>query len=175
MNRNHLAIISALVLFTSCSSTTPEKYFGAAVLNCNIMAGFAGDGMLRQLEQPSVKLVEGSVNQTRNLKRKELINYKISAIEENIARLRELRATEETRLLLEKSLELNLYILGVYRNEYTRLALLYDEGADREDTYVLAWEIHEKHAARFASLYADLVKLGKVYADKHQLKVNWKA
>lgn len=168
--------IAAIILFvlSSCSTTGPEKYFDLAVLNCNTMVGFAGDGMLRQLEQPSARLVEGSATQTVSLRRREVINAKIRFVEKNLENLKSLKPTDETRLMLNKSIELNQYILSVYQNEYSQLALLYDEGADREDTYQLAQEIHDRHARKFAMLFAELAKLGKEYADRHGLKVNWK-
>ncbi len=175
MKKYFPACISILLFFSACNTTTPEHYFDLAVLNCNGMAGFAGDGMLRQLEQPSVKLAEGSRDQTRSLRRKEVINEKIRFVEENISCLKALRVTDETRLMVQKSIELNEYILSVYRNEYSELALLYDEGANREETYELASEIQQRHAAKFAGLFAELEKLGKAYAEKYHIKVNWRA
>ena len=62
--------------FVSCNTTTPEKYFGLAVLNANMQFGFADDGLLRQFESPSAKMDE-KTGQPVAMPRSEVLNEKL--------------------------------------------------------------------------------------------------
>ena len=73
----HLLIVSSFCLLASCDTATPEKYFDLAVLNCNLMHGFAGPGLQRELEHPSVKLTNAATGESAPMKRKEVIDGKI--------------------------------------------------------------------------------------------------
>jgi len=168
----NVIIFFCCVLFISCNSATPEKYFGVAVLNSNMQFGFAGDGFLRQLESPSVKMSETS-SQPVPMQRSEVINQKIQFTEEALAKLKELKETPDTKDILQNALALYDYILPVYKNEYTQLAKLYDEQAPKEQINQQVQAIHDKYFAPYETLYNKLISSGKLYAEKHSIKVNW--
>jgi hypothetical protein len=44
----------SLIVLGACDTATPEQYFSRAVLNSNLLYGFAGAGMHRQLASPPV-------------------------------------------------------------------------------------------------------------------------
>jgi hypothetical protein len=52
-----LFIFASAILYTSCNSLSPEKTFEIAVLNSNMIVGFASDRLSSELESPSVKLL----------------------------------------------------------------------------------------------------------------------
>jgi uncharacterized protein YutD len=160
------------VNFTSCNTATPEKYFDQAVLNVNMQFGFADDGMLRQLESPSVKLDEAT-KQPVPMKRDEIIKDKIKFTEEAFAKVKSLKETAETKAMLQNSIAVYEYVLPVYKNEYTRLAKLYDDAAPKDQIQKLAQDIHDKYLPEYEKLYNQLVGSGKLYADQHAIKVNW--
>jgi uncharacterized protein YqiB (DUF1249 family) len=160
-------------IFTACNMTSPEKYFDEAVLNCNSIDGVSGDGLLRELESPAVKLAEGSKTKTVAMTRKEVMDVKIQVVEENFKRLKKLRATDETKEMLQTSISLHEYALGIYKNEYTELAKMYDEGAARDQILSKAQAIHDKYSTRFEALFEKLTALGKSYAEKHNIAVKW--
>src|SRR4051794_27683807 len=95
--------LSSFCFFTACNTATPENYFDAAVLNCNMMHGFATDGIISELESPSVKLVEGSKEKTEPMKRAEVIQSKIESLEPYYERVKDLKQTEETKGMLQAS------------------------------------------------------------------------
>ena len=113
-----LAINLAILLLTACNMALPENYFDQAVLNCNMMMGFAGEGLERQLEQPTVKLVEGSKDQTAPMKRKEVIEDKINFLDRAYATIKNLKETGDTKDMLHASVALYDYVLPVYKTEY---------------------------------------------------------
>ena len=86
----------SFLLLAACNNATPENYFDEAVLNTNMMMGFASDGFERQLEQPSVKLVEGTKDQTAPMKRKEVVDNQIHYLDESFAKVKNLKETAET-------------------------------------------------------------------------------
>jgi len=165
-------VIACCLSFISCQNATPEKYFDVAVLNSNMHFGFADDGLLRQLEQPSVKL-DVNTQQTVPMKRQEVLDQKIEFTEDVIKKLKDLKETPETKDILQPSLALNEFVLKVYKNDYTKLAGLYDASAPKEQIEKLGQAIHDQYFAQYESLYNELISSGKLYADKHSIKVKW--
>jgi len=159
-------------LFMGCNSVSPEKCFDIAVLNSNMLVGFANERQLRELESPSVKMAEtggGTVAMTRS----EVVQSKVDFVEANLKKLKGLKQNEDTKEMLQASLALHEYILPVYKTEYQQLAKLYDEGASKENIQAQAQSIHDRHAPEFDELYNKLIAIGKLFAERHNIKVNW--
>lgn len=165
------ALVFCSILFTACNTATPEKYFDVAVLNSNMLSGFASEGQLRQLESPSAKMDDKG--QVVAEKRVEELNTKIQFLEKNYKEVKDLKETDDAKDMLQHSVALYDYVLPVYKNEYTQLATAYDKGAAKEEVQHLALAIHEKYAAKYEVLYNNLIAAGKLYAAKHNIKVNW--
>jgi hypothetical protein len=168
-----LSAIAALIIFSGCQDASPEKYFGLAVLNSNLIVGFASDGFQRELDQPSMMLVEGTSNATKPMKRKDVVNTKIRFVEDNLTKLKKLKQTPDTEDILQASIQLHEFILPVYKNEYQSLALLYDDGANNDTIRNTADAIHDKYSAGFEEKYNSLINSGKNFATKHKITVNW--
>lgn len=166
------AIISWM-LFTACNTTTPEKYFDVAVLNMNLIRGFADDMMMHELSQPSVKLVEGTTDKTEPQKRIEVIESKIRTVEENYKKVKNLSATDETKDMIRASLELYEYVLPVYKTEYTELAKSFDADAPFDRMHTLAVALREKYNSGYTERMNKLVELGKKYASDNSINVKW--
>ncbi len=159
--------------FMACNTASPENTFGIAILNCNLIYGFANTGMDRELESPSVKLDKNSKEGFTTMKRKEVVDSKIEFIETNLGKLKGLKETDDNRDMLQASLALYNYVLPVYKNEYVQLAKLYDESADPQEIANFAQSIHDKHYPQYEMLFEKLTAAGKPYAEKHNIKVNW--
>ncbi len=137
------------------------------------MIGFSNNGLLRELESPSLKLIPGTVDKTVAMKRKEVIDNKIQFLETNFEKLKQLKETSDTRNMLHASVSLYEFVLPVYKNEYSQLAKLYDDNAPKEQLQLLAKDIHDKYYVKFDQLFNDLINTGKPYADKNNIKVDW--
>src|SRR5204862_702801 len=118
--------------FIACNSPAPGKYFDIAILNCNLMHGFAGTGLQRELESPSVKMIDGNKDKFESMKRKEIIDDKIQMLEASREKLKSLKETDDARDILKAASALYDFVLPVYKNEYRELANLYDENAPKE-------------------------------------------
>src|SRR3954467_11257560 len=104
------ASISASCVLASCNTATPQTYFEVAVLNCNLMHGFAGRGLASQFESPSVKLSETGNGETVPMKRIEIIGGKIQSLQTYLEKVKTLKQTDDTREMLEASVALYEYV-----------------------------------------------------------------
>ncbi len=158
-----MTVLFCSILIFSCSSTTPETYFNTAVLNTNMFAGFGSNGILRQMGS-------GEADKTYNKKQ---MDVKIKFIEENFEKVKDLKQTDDTKEMINASLALYEYILPVYKTEYVKLAELFDSGAAEAEIQSFNKSIQDKYYNGFKELYDNLIRIGKMYAEKHNIKVNW--
>jgi len=165
-------LLFCCILFTECGQDTPEKIFNIAVLNSNFIVGFAGSGMERQLESPSVKLDEGS-NEPVTMKRIDVVNSKIEFAETNLKEIKGFNETDDTKEMLDASQALYEFVIPVYKTEYMQLAGLYDTDASKDRIESMSALIHDKYSSRYEEIYNKLIDIGKKYAEKHSIKVNW--
>jgi len=160
-------------MFISCNKLSPENYFNITVLNCNMIHGFAGNGLLREFESPSVKMVGNDKDSYSPMKRKDILDDRIQTITSNLTRVKQLNETAETKEIIAASEELYEYVLPVYENEYRELTRLYDDEASEESITSYAQLIHDKYYAGYAELLNKLIAAGKSFAEKHNIPVNW--
>ena len=166
-----LLFFCCCLFLTACYTAPPGKYFDIAVLNSNMLVGFAGEGMLAQLESPSVKM--DGAGKPVAMKRSEVISTKIQFVEDSFKKVKGLKETGDTRDMLQTSLALYEYVLPVYKREYTQLAMLYDKHASKKLIESQAQAIHDKYYTGYEELYTRLINIGKSYAREHAIKVNW--
>ncbi len=170
MKKELLVPVICCLLF-SCSSSGPQEYFSQASLNANLLYGFAGRGMQQQLASPSEKLVDEKTLATAPMKRAEVLQAKLDAVESAYKKIKALKTNEEAKEMLNASRALFEFVLPVYRKEYKELADLYDNNAGADKISAMETSISEKYEARFLELYNALGTAGKAYAARHGIKV----
>lgn len=166
-----LLLLYCSIFLSSCNMATPENYFDVAVLNSNYIAGFAGNGLSRELESPSATMDEKG--QVVSMKRQKAIEDKIKFCEEALSKINGLRKTDDAKDILESATALYNFVLPVYKTAYMELARSYDAAVPSEGLLAMDIAIKEKYASDFERLYNDLIAKGKLYASKHNIKVNW--
>ncbi len=166
-------LVPGFFQFTACTGSSPEHTFNTAVLSCNTIYDFANEGLLRQLESPSVKMINGDKDKFAPMKRKEVIEDKIQMITDNHNKLKQLKETADSKEVIGASRALYDYVLPVYKKEYMELARLYDEGAAKESIALYAQAIQDKSYPGFASLFDKMTAAGKAHAKKHNINVQW--
>jgi hypothetical protein len=166
-----IAYFLCCLVFSSCNTTTPEQYFDRTVLTSNMFTGFADNGMERELASPSVKMDVNGHQAT--MKRSEVISSKLDVLNEDLDKLKDLEQTADTKDILQSAKRLYEFVLPVYKKEYIQLAALYDQNAAKEDIEAQAKAIHDKYFPRYEKLYNTLIAYGKVYAEKHNIKINF--
>ncbi|MBC7936468.1 MAG: hypothetical protein H7Y86_14055 [Rhizobacter sp.] len=160
------------VFIISCSTPTPEKYFDVAVLNANMVVGFANNALSRELEMPSMKMM-GSSDEPVLMTRQEIIENKISFSEKVLDDLKSMSRTSDANDIVTTSIAMHEFVIGVYETDYMELAKLYDEGAPKEKIAAFDQALKDKHASMFELHYDNLIRGGKLYASKHTIAVNW--
>lgn len=165
-------LLVVISLLASCHDS-PKTCFDRAVLNTNMLHGFAGRAIEMELESPSVKLTGTIPGAAAPMKRKEIVEGKIASVEESLAKVKKLRQTDDNRDIVQASIALHEFVLRVYRSEYQRLAKLHDDGAPREHISELTAAIATKHGPTFQALTDKLMIAGKAYAARHNIKVMW--
>jgi len=160
-------------VLASCGDSSARMCFERAVLNCNLIHDFAGKGVERELENPTVKLTDAKTGAFAPRKRKDVIDDKIAFAEQSLERVRKLGQTDDNRDIVQASIALHEYVLPVYRNEYQQLAKLYDEGAAKGAIAALSSAIATKYRAGFQERFDRLTTAGKAYAARHDIKVVW--
>jgi len=168
-----LVAFSVGPLLSSCNFATPENYFDEAVLNVNLINPFGGQAVLNSFAKPSVKLVPGTMDQTAPMARREIVENQIQNVEANLGKIKALPDSEETRDLVQTSIRLHEFVLRAYKTEYLELAKLYDEGGSEGERQLKAQEIDTQYSAAYQTLFRRLIELGKAYAAKHNIKVDW--
>jgi len=168
-----ILFITVCFFLSSCGKPSPEKYFTTSVLNTNLLFGFAGEGMQRQLESPYSRLINVSTGETAPEKRETVINDKIVILEDSYRKVKKLPDWKESRKMQDAAVALYEYVLPVYKKEYKELASLYDKDASPAEISRMEKEIYDHHAANFETLYAALIDAGKVYAEKYNINVRW--
>ena len=167
-----LCFFAGVISLTSCNSASPKENFEVAVLNSNMLVGFANNRMERELESPSIKMGKAK-DEIVTMKRSEVVDEKIKFVEENYKKLKGFGQDGDAKDIIQKSLSLHEFILPVYRSEYTQLARLYDSNAPKEEIEKLQQLIHDQYSSKFESLYNQLISSGKVYAKAHNIEVHW--
>ncbi|MEO8297800.1 MAG: hypothetical protein ABI574_08320 [Burkholderiales bacterium] len=165
-------LVALLALFAGCGKPDPQQTFAQAVLNANLLHGFAGRAMQSQLAEPGVKLVDAKTGATAPMSRTEVLQAKVDAIEAAYAKVKALGATGNAgdgQPMVEASRALFELTLPVYRNEYRELAALYDSGAPKERTAALEASITSRYEARFQALQAGLISAAQAYAAEHKI------
>lgn len=170
MQKGSFVLIISCLLF-SCSSPGPEEYFSQASLNANLLYGFAGRGMQQQLASPSEKLVDEKTLATAPMKRAEVLQVKLDAVEAAYKKIKALKTNAEAKEMLNASRTLFEFVLPVYRKEYRELAAMYDNNAGADKISAMETSISEKYEPKFLELYNALGTAGKAYAAKHGIKV----
>lgn len=173
--KKHFALVlcffAGLIFLSSCNSN-PQNKFDIAVLNSNMLVGFANSGLDRELESPSVKMGK-TKDEILPMKRDEVIASKVKFVEENYEKLKGFGQGDDAKDIVRKSMSLHEFILPVYKNEYMQLAKLYDSNAPKGDIEKLSQSIHDQYFPKFETLYKDLIASGKVYAKAHKIDVHW--
>ncbi|HMO62761.1 MAG TPA: hypothetical protein PKC39_12220 [Ferruginibacter sp.] len=162
------AIIAAACILQACS-TSPKACFDIAALNSNLLFGFAGPALHRQLAEPPEKLVDEKTYATAPMTRMELIHEKTTAIEKNFEKVKSLTMNTDNEAMIKASLALYQFVLPVYKKEYRELAQLYDSGAAKEQLTQKENEVTEKYSAGFELLYQQLLTAAKAYAGRHDI------
>lgn len=166
-----VAAFCFLFLLHSCSNPSPGQYFDQAVLNCNLLYGFAGYELERDLGTVQERLADEKTMKMEPVTRAEVVKEKLARIEENYQKVKSLDSNTDADDMLKASTALYEFVLPVYKNEYAALAAMYDAHAPADKITEAAKNITGKYAAKFEELYNTVIKTGTAFAKRNGIPV----
>lgn len=164
----------ASLFFTACQAPSPENFFGKVVLNTNLIADFAPDRFGKRLEQETVEFADIPSSKNAGDEAQKTVDIKIQTVEKALKDINALHVSDDdAKALKEKSIALFEKVLPVYKNEYTAYAKLCDKKGSTEEKQVLLQKIQQDYMPGIDKTFDEVYVLGKAYAEKHNLNVNW--
>jgi hypothetical protein len=167
-------ILSAglVISFAACNMTTPKKYFDVSVLNANTFARFGGEEIYQMLQETPQTYDEKSKKMVQS-SYVDHVKYRISYAEKVYKDVQALSETEETKPMIEASRDLFGYAIDKERNGYLSIAAMKDAHVAEDSIKQAAVNFDQLYQEAFSQKYNKLMELGKVYADKHDIKVQF--
>lgn len=171
MKRNCIALVLVSLILFSCGNPSPRQYFEQAALNCNLLYGFAGYELERDLGYVQERLGNEKTMKMVPVTRAEVVKEKLARVEGDYQKVKSLGSNSAADEMLKASNALYEFVIPVYKNEYAALAAMYDTHAPADKIAEAARNIKVKYAAKFEVLYTTVTKAGIAFAEKNGIPV----
>ncbi|WP_343522025.1 hypothetical protein [Pedobacter sp.] len=172
--KSRVAILVLLTLFFSACSETPDRFFDIAILNTNMINDFATADLARHINDETKEYPDMPSSKKKGNEAATSVNNKILYLEQSLEKVKKLSASgEEEKEIKTLSQQLYELVIPVYKNEYLTYAKLCDSKGSQATKDEIVKNINEKYGARFELNFNALMEKGKVYAQKHNIQVNW--
>ena len=167
-----LLVISSLSM-QSCAEPA-DKFFSTAILNTNTITDFATPALAKHIEDETTEFPDVPSSKKKGDEAVTMVQNNILYMEKSLNDIKALNANSDDRKVIkEKSIALYEFVIPVYKKEYTNYAKLCDSKADQAQKDALANSIEQKYAAKFETMYTDLMNAGKAFAKENDLNVDW--
>jgi len=172
--KSGFAILILFTLFFSACSETPERFFDIAILNTNMINDFASADLARHINDETKEYPDIPSSKKKGNEAVTSLNNKILYLEQSLEKVKKLSASGDEEKEI-KSLSQQLYemVIPVYKNEYMAFAKLCDSKGSETTKDEMIKSIDQKYGAQFEQNFNALMEKGKVYAQKHNIQVNW--
>jgi len=167
-------ILSAGVVLSlaACNTATPERSFDVAVLNANTLARFGGKEIYGLLQETPQSFDEKSKQMVQS-SYVDHVKFRIAYSEKAYKDVQALPETEETKPMIEASRDLFAYAIDKEKNGYLSIAAMKDAHVSEDSIQLAAVRFNEQYQDAFGKKYEKLMELGKAFADKHHIKVEF--
>ena len=175
--KNRLTILFlVLIAIQSCSVDTPESYFGKTTLNVNKYIDMGARDFQRMVELHDQGALYAKVDGEfipSDSYESHIKTYKILDIETDIENIKRLKSTDDTKEMINASLEVFNFIKSKYETDYIRIAKLLDDKVDKEkiDTAILKFE--EQNLSEFTKKINALYDIALPYAKDNGMDVKF--
>lgn len=171
-----IAIVAATTafLFVSCNlNTSPNDFFGVAVLNTNMINDFGTDRLAKTIQLQTLEFADRPSTKKKGDEASNFVHNKVLYLEKVRKDIEELPENDDTRAIKELSLSIYEYVIPVYKNEYSTYAKLCDAKGPEDQKQQIIQDIERKYVPAFEDKFALLLEKGRAYAEKHSLNVKW--
>lgn len=168
-----LLLITLSLSLQSCSED-PDKFFGVAILNTNMMSDFGTPTLAKHINDDTIEFPDIPSSKKKGDEAVKHLQSTILYLEKSLKDIKNLGGNSDVRKeIKEQSIALYEFALPVYKNEYTAYAKLCDAKAPQDQKDKILKSIEEKYNAEFEKKYAALLANGKTFAEQNNLKVDW--
>lgn len=169
-----LAVIAAATVFFSCNlNTSPDKFFGVAVLNTNTITDFGTDRLAKYIQLETKEFADRPETKKKGDEAVTFVNNKVLYMEKVLKDIKDLPENDDTKEIKNLSLSIYEYVIPVYKNEYMAYAKLCDAKGSEEQKQQIIQDVEKKYVPAFEEKFSLLLDKGKAYAQKHDLNVKW--
>ena len=173
-----IKLLLALLIFSflqSCKmENTPEEYFDRSALNTNLFMEFGGrDIKTMEQNKKANQLLAFDDKSTFPAKSYEdhVLRFKVLQINQSIEKIKELKPTDETKPMIDASLDLFNFVKEKYETDYIKICRLMDKNAPKEEIDKAIVEMESTSFPVFAQKYKKLWDLALPYAKNHGIEV----
>lgn len=168
------SILSAGIVLSlaACNTTTPERYFDVAVLNANAISRFGGKEIYEMLKETPQSYDEKSKAMVQS-SYVDHVKFRITYAEKAYKDVQALKETEDAKPILDASKDLFGFTVDKEKNGYLSIAALKDAHVSEDSIKQVAVGFDEQYQNAFSQKYDKLMELGKAYANKHNIKVQF--
>lgn len=173
--KNILIAFLLLMVLQSCKmENTPEEYFDRSALNTNLFMEF-GSKDFKTMEQNknANQLIAFDEKGTFPAKSYEdhILRFKVAYLNQSIEKIKDLKPTDETKPMIDASLDLFNFVKKTYENDYVKIARLMDKKEPKETVEKAIADMEVKVFPVFEAKYKKLWDLALPYAKEHGIQV----
>lgn len=170
-----LLTIVILIFLQSCKmENTPEEYFDRSALNTNLFMEFGGKDFktMGQNKKANQLLAfdDKSMFQAKSYE-DHVLRFKVLQINQSIEKIKDLQPTEETKPMIDASLDLFNFVKEKYETDYIKICRLMDKNASSVEIDKAIVEMESISFPVFAQKYKKLWDLALPYAKNHGIEV----
>ncbi|UTD14867.1 hypothetical protein HER15_04975 [Tenacibaculum mesophilum] len=168
--KNILGIIVVCILLTGCEKETPEKVVEKTVLKANLLTVNYGIGYFKQLKELQkneyLKYYDNDGEEYSATYSQYLHKVTIPNLERSLRDIQKLEVNEDSKDLINASIELFEFCIDFYKKDYAEIAYMYDEGKTQQEINQLIKEFKVRSFEEFKEKNLELEEAAKKYAEK---------
>jgi len=177
--KNRLTILFLVLLAIttqSCTTDTPDSYFGKTTLNVNKYSQMGATDFQRMREFHDQNALYAKVNDEfipSDSFEAHIKTYKIFNIETDIENIKKLKPTEETKEMINASLAVFNFIKSKYETDYVKIAKLMDDKVGKEKIDTAIQKFEEQNLSKLDKKLKALFDIAMPYAKKNGMDVKF--
>lgn len=148
-----------LAVATACNTTTPQKYVEVTVLNTNLVTAYFRPAFFEEIKGNQGNAVDYIQQRTT------------MGLDQAIEKVEQLEATDETRPLIDASMDVLTYGKQLFDSEYTTVAKMIDDGAEEPAIDSAITQLFEKNGPILDEKLNALDAVAMPYAEKHGIEL----
>lgn len=167
---NILGVIVVFIMLASCQKETPQKVVEKTVLKANLLMANYGIGYFEQLKELQkneyLKYYDNDGEEYAATYSQYLHRVTIPNLERSLKDIQKLEVNEDSKELINASVELFEFCIDFYKKDYAEIAYMYDEGKTQQEINQLIKEFKAKSLEEFKEKNLELDEAAKKYAEK---------